>query len=286
MNIANENSESHASSTGHVLATSGWLDTHYLAMQPEYEEILRWVGIQPDWHVLDAGCGNGSYLRLMTELVGNGGRVSALDLAPENVQEVEARAGQGTWSAPVSARVGSVLDLPYDNHSLDAAWCANTSQYLTDEELRTMLGEMKRVVRPGGLIAIKDVDLTALQFQPITPTLTIHLCEAMCHAGDQLMCQCFFRTIELSQWLRAAGLLDIRQKPTLLVRLQPLRPVERTFVCDLLSFMSRNAQQVDLPPGESQLWKQLADVSSPDHITNHPDFQYRRIDTVFVGRVP
>ena len=52
--------------------------------------MLRWVGIQPGWHVLDAGCGSGSYLSLLTELVGAQGSVSAIDLASENVQRVEA----------------------------------------------------------------------------------------------------------------------------------------------------------------------------------------------------
>ena len=33
----------HGSSTGHVLSSSAWLDNHFLAMQPEYEEMLRWV---------------------------------------------------------------------------------------------------------------------------------------------------------------------------------------------------------------------------------------------------
>jgi cyclopropane fatty-acyl-phospholipid synthase-like methyltransferase len=37
------------------------LDNHYIAMQAEYEEQLRWVGLEPGWHVLDAGCGGGSF---------------------------------------------------------------------------------------------------------------------------------------------------------------------------------------------------------------------------------
>lgn len=63
-------STTHGSSTGHVLAASAWLDAHFLAMQPEYEEMLRWVGLQLGWHVLDAASGSGSFLPLMTELAG------------------------------------------------------------------------------------------------------------------------------------------------------------------------------------------------------------------------
>jgi hypothetical protein len=53
MTTPNPNSESHSSSAGHEFAAPEWLDLHFLAMQPEYEEMLRWVGIQPGWHVLE-----------------------------------------------------------------------------------------------------------------------------------------------------------------------------------------------------------------------------------------
>jgi hypothetical protein len=42
-------------STGHDFSAPGWLDNHYVAMQAEYEAMLRWVGLEPGWHVLDAG---------------------------------------------------------------------------------------------------------------------------------------------------------------------------------------------------------------------------------------
>ncbi len=57
-------------STGHALADASWLDTHFQSARPEYEEALRSVGIEAGWKVLDAGCGGGGFLPLMSELVG------------------------------------------------------------------------------------------------------------------------------------------------------------------------------------------------------------------------
>ena len=285
MKRSNQNPEAHASSLGHDLASTDWIDIHFQAMQPEYEQMLSWVGIRSNWQVLDAGCGTGSYLPLMTELVGNGGKVSAVDLAPENVGAVEERASQGRWSAPVDARVGNILDLPYADQSFDAVWCANTSQYLSDTELLTMLQEFRRIVRPGGLIAIKEYDITAQQVQPTTSMLFLHLQEALCRMGHQQHCY-LFRTLNLPHWLRKVGLIELRQKPTLIVRSQPLRPVEKIFVGALLEYYAGKAEQAALPAEELDLWRKLADLESGDHIINHPDFQYRCIQTVFVGRVP
>ena len=284
MKSSNQSPETHASSTGHDLASTDWIDMHFLAMQPEYEQMLRWVGIQSNWQVLDAACGTGSYLPLMTALVGNGGKVSAIDLAPENIRVVEERAGQGRWSAPVDARVGSILDLPYADQNFDAVWCANTSQYLSDTDLLTMLQEFRRIVRPGGLIAIKEYDITAQQVQPTTSMLCLHLHEALCRMGDQYTCN-LFRTQSLPNWLREVGLVELRQKPTLIVRSQPLRPVEKNFVGALLEFYAGQAEQAALPAEESDLWRKLTDLNAGDHIFHHPDFQYRCIQTVFVGRV-
>jgi arsenite methyltransferase len=279
------NEESFGSSTGHVLASSRWLDNHFLAMQPEYEDMLRWVGIQPNWHVLDAACGGGSFLPLLFELVGAKGKVTAIDLAPENVRIVEERAKQSRWSTLVSADVGSILELPYTDQSFDAIWCANTMQYLSEDQVDRALKEFRRVVRPGGLIAIKDYDPTGQQFQPSPHALCLHRYEAMARTGSQND-QGLLRIIHLAQYLRAVGLIDIRQKPTLMVRFAPLRAVEKEFFSNLLKFFAAQAQQTDLPPEELKIWQELSDVDSPEHIFNHPDFQYRAIQTVFVGRVP
>lgn len=283
--MADKEATSHYNSTGQEFAGNQWLDAHFLSMQPEYEEMLRWVGIEPGWHVLDAACGSGSFLPLLTELTGSSGQVSAIDIAPENVAVVAERVKASDWPAPVTLRVGDVLDLPYEDDTFDAVWCANITQYFTDDELQTMLSEFCRVVRPGGLVAIKEYDITAQQVQPTSGQLFAHWQDAMVQSGSEYYKQ-LFRVINLSQWLRQAGLLDIRQKPTFMVRLAPLREIERTFMVDLLTSFSAMALALDLPQDEQKIWKALAAVDSPSHILYHPDFQYRTVQTVFMGRVP
>jgi 2-polyprenyl-3-methyl-5-hydroxy-6-metoxy-1,4-benzoquinol methylase len=60
-------------STGHAQSSADWLDLHFEDCRPEYEAMLRSVGIAPGWRVLDAGCGGGAFLPLLAELVGPGG---------------------------------------------------------------------------------------------------------------------------------------------------------------------------------------------------------------------
>ena len=115
----------HAASTGLILTSAAFLDVHFEACRPEYEAMLRSVGLQPGWRVLDAGCGSGSYLPLIAEAVGPAGAIAALDLAPENLAIVERRAADWGHATPIEARVGPLLTLPYADDAFDAVWCAN-----------------------------------------------------------------------------------------------------------------------------------------------------------------
>lgn len=148
-----------------------------------------------------------------------------------------------------------------------------------------MLSEFRRVVRPGGLVAIKEFDITTQLLEPLPPLLFPHFKEAMLRAGSAWYYQ-LHRTINLQQWLRRAGLHDLRQRPTLMTRFQPLSASTQSLLTGFLQYCQAQLPQLDLPTEEVKLWTALADVEAPDHILNHPDFQYRAIQTVFVGRVP
>jgi hypothetical protein len=60
---------SRTTSPGVDLSESSYFDAHFEAMQPEYETMICSIGIKQ-------GCGGGSFLPLLTELVGEGGHIS------------------------------------------------------------------------------------------------------------------------------------------------------------------------------------------------------------------
>src|SRR5262249_53065261 len=91
----------HAASTGFIGTEAGFLDLHFDACRPEYEAMLRSVGIQPGWRILDAGCGGGSFLPLLAELVGARGAIAALDMADDSITAVQARAARGEFACSV-----------------------------------------------------------------------------------------------------------------------------------------------------------------------------------------
>ena len=275
----------HASSTGQMGTEAAWLDVHFEACRQEYEAMLRAVGLQPGWRVLDAGCGSGSYLPLIAEAVGPVGAIAAFDLAPDNVATVERRVAGWEYATPVEARAGSMDSLPYADDAFDAVWCAATSQYLTDDELAATLAEFRRVVRPGGLVALKDFDSALWRFLPAPAGIFTHLVEAMAQGGAVQAAGCL-RVPSLGAWLRRAGLGAVWSRTTLVERNAPLGPAERQHWGDLLAAWPSIASGYDLPAADRALWARLTDPAERERLLDDPDFSCSEGHVLAVGIVP
>ena len=277
----------HGTSMGQSFSGADWLDVHFEACRREYEEMLRFVAVPEGARALDAGCGSGGYLPLLSELVGPNGGVHALDLAPENVALVEERRASGELPLVAEARVGTLTELPYPDDSFDMLWCANTTQYLGAEEFEAALAEFRRVTRPGGVVAVKDVDVALARLYPADPFLFPHLCEASLRADpEDAQSRGSLRGRELRRWLERSGLLEVRQRTFMIERWAPMRPVERRFFADWLSQLAGLAEERGVPEGDLPAWRSLRDPASPEHPLDRPDAYACEGQVVAFGRVP
>ena len=276
----NASNSEQITSAGHKLSGGGHLDVHYLALKDEYDATLRSAGIRPGWSVLDAGAGNGVFLPLMAELLGAEGHIEALDLAHENVEAIERLIAGQQFACPISARTGDMTALPYEAGTFDAVWSANATQYLSDQELAKAIEEFCRVVKPGGRVAVKEVDISVWQYQPQDPKLTWRLLDAL---SDDTQLSGAMRGTRLSAWFRAAGLENVSAITTLAERRQPLRPVEREYVRNNLQFLSGLARTCDLSEADRRQWKAIGE--EPERLISDPDFCYREMWVLSLGIV-
>lgn len=264
-------------STGHRLSNDRFIDAHYAVCRESYEAMLRAVGLQPGWQVLDAGCGSGSFLPLMAELIGPRGSIAAFDLAPENIARVNTLASKVV--VPIVTQIGSVTKLPYADHSFDAIWNANVTQYLTDDELHRMLNEFIRVLKPGGVVAIKETDLTTIQFYPLDQfVMWRHMEKAVTFQPG------FMRVVNLPRWLSNAGLVDVTQATFLEEIRAPLPASVHAFMEGSLRFFAGEAERLGLPESDLAQWRRCQDPQAPDNPVNHPDFYYREGMTLVIGK--
>ncbi|MCA2407361.1 methyltransferase domain-containing protein [Rhizobium leguminosarum] len=278
--MSNISDSQQVTSSGHKLSAGGHLDVHYQALKDEYDATLRGAGIRPGWSVLDAGAGNGVFLPLMAELLGAEGHIYALDLAQENVEAIERLIASQQPACPIATRTGDILALPYEAGAFDAVWSANVIQYLSDEELTQAIGEFCRVVKPGGLIAVKEVDISVWQYQPQDPKLMWRLLDAL---SDDVQMSGAMRGTRVSAWFRAAGLENVSAITTLAERRQPLRPVEREYIRNNLEFLSGLAQTCVLTEADHHQWKAIGE--EPERLISDPDFCYREMWVLSLGVV-
>ncbi|MET8684497.1 class I SAM-dependent methyltransferase [Streptomyces sp. NPDC004732] len=142
-------------------------DTRFPDDGPAYRAAVAELALNSGSAVLDAGCGTGRALPALREAVGPSGVVLGADLTPAML-EAATQAGRGLDGQLLLA---DVARLPLRAQSVDAVFGAGLISHLPDpaENLR----ELRRVVRPGGLLAlfhpIGRAALAARQGRQITP---------------------------------------------------------------------------------------------------------------------
>jgi len=116
-------------------------------------EIATLAGIAADTTVLDAGCGLGGPARLLAATYGC--RVAGVDLSESFVEAARyltERTGQG---GQVSFQAGSALELPFERGAFDVALLQHVAMNIADRD--RLYREMRRILRPGGRLAVFDV---------------------------------------------------------------------------------------------------------------------------------
>lgn len=114
--------------------------------------ILKEVGIKQGFHVLDYGCGPGSYILPLAEIVGRWGTIYALDMHPLAIQMAKNLALKKTFISVKTIHSDCQTGL-LDN-SLDAVILYDTLHDLGDPD--RVLQELHRVLKPKGILSISD----------------------------------------------------------------------------------------------------------------------------------
>jgi SAM-dependent methyltransferase len=126
------------------------------------ELIVRRLGLEKP-AMLDVGCGVGSFHPLLRGMVG---RLCGIDVSSACVEQARAD------NRDVDYRAFDGSNFPFDDSSFDLVTAICVLHHVAPAEWAHFINEMRRVVRPGGLICI-------IEHNPINPLtrLAVSRCE-------------------------------------------------------------------------------------------------------------
>ncbi len=167
--------------------------------------------LEPGMRLLDAGCGPGTVTAGLARAVVPG-EVIGLDVAPGVLEHARAHAiEEGVDN--VTFVVGDVYALDYPDGAFDVVYANQLLQHLTDPV--RAIREMRRVLRPGGLLAVRDADYATMCPSPKFPEF---------EDWSELYHQTAYRTDAepdagrvLPAWVRAAGFPEIELHPNVVI---------------------------------------------------------------------
>lgn len=159
--------------------------------------------LSPGMSVLDVGCGPGSITADLAELVAPG-QVTGVDTTPVSLAEAR-EVAMARGLANLSFAVGDVHALGYTSGTFDVVHAHQVLQHVADPV--QALREMRRVRRPGGIVAARDADYEAMTWYPAVPELdewlSLYRRVARANGGEPDAGR------RLHRWARQAGFSEV-----------------------------------------------------------------------------
>jgi len=116
-------------------------------------------------HLLDVGCGPGSITAGLAKVVAPAPAIG-VDIQPALVARAQAAAHR---PANLRFEVADLHRLPFADASFDAVFANGVLMHLS-EPMRA-LSEVRRVLRPGGIVGVRDPDFGSALHAPLTEAL-------------------------------------------------------------------------------------------------------------------
>ena len=130
----------------------GWLGRFALwMMNLSHTPMARWnlsfIDFQPDWTILDVGCGGGKNIARMLKRSPQG-QVYGIDYSKESVA-MSRKKNAKLLGSRCFIEQGNVMELPYENEKFALVTAFETVYFWPD--LNKSFSEVYRVLKPGGM---------------------------------------------------------------------------------------------------------------------------------------
>jgi ubiquinone/menaquinone biosynthesis C-methylase UbiE len=126
------------------------------------QKIVAELGIEPGDHVLDYGCGSGSHAIAAAELVGESGKVYAVDIHPSALRWVNRAASKRNLKNIETILTDCPTDLSDD--SVDVILLYDTYHDLSEPD--GVMSELLRILKTGSILSFSDHHMKTEEIAP------------------------------------------------------------------------------------------------------------------------
>lgn len=192
-----------------VAASQKWRRQSAVMGSSVTKAIVQFAAVQPAMQVLDLACGTGEPAISLASAVGPHGRVTAIDINAELLEVARGRAQQRTL-ANISFQQADAHALPFQDATFDLV----TSRFgvMFFDDIARALGEARRVLRPGGRIALLAWGPFEQPYFLSTVSVVLrHVPGTMLQPGAPNMFR-FAQPGSLTAALQTAGFFDIDER--------------------------------------------------------------------------
>ncbi|KAB2954609.1 demethylmenaquinone methyltransferase [Heliorestis acidaminivorans] len=205
-----------SSIAGHYDAMNQWM-TFYLDRRWRKKTALI-SAVPIKGRALDVCCGTGELSHCLAEQVSLQGEVTALDFNEDMLAVARKKQQKNRIHGNITFLQGNAMELPFDDNSFDTATIGFGLRNVPD--FRQVLGEMMRVIRPGGTVVSLETakpdafiikDMHKLYVKQLVPLLDkLSGGPKGPYAWLARSAQSFLPQEELAQEFRALGLEKVR----------------------------------------------------------------------------
>ena len=219
--------------------------------------------------VLDLASGDGCYSVWLAEQADGSATVASVDVSPiwlKTARHSSRRAGTASEVRPIA---GDAMRLPFDDDIFDFAWCAQSLYSLPRPD--RMLAEVRRVLRPGGRLAILEDDTLHQLLLPWDAELElkVRLAELAAFRRRYKETAKFYVGRSLQSYLCEAGFVACQTHVYASHRRAPLQGDARRFVAEYLRLL-RESVRHDLDRGDLDALTRLAVPGDPTCFLDNP----------------
>jgi len=258
------------------------LDLSDVLRVPVIRNVIDTMQLPPGSKGLDAGCGTGFYTLMLSEVIGDRGHVTGLDIEEYFLARGRSLAVKSGLTERVSFIKGDIRTLPFDNDSFDWVFSMDLIGHLQTDPV-VLIKELARTVKPGGIIYI--LNWSSQMLLPGYPVLEARLnATSSGIAPFDTKMKPELHSMRVLEWFHLANLREINVRTYVEDISAPLSKQTRKALLDLFE-MRWGEDNLELSEDDQLEYQRLCRVESPDLILNLPGYYGFFTYSLFQGRV-